>query len=266
MNRRLRALAPLSEAVWTAIDSEAGRTLRGCLAARRLVDFVGPLGWGATAVPTGRLRPVEAPLTGVEAAIRDEVPLVELRAEATLDRRELERVDRGGAPDLAALVDAARRLAAAEDRLVFTGDERLGIAGMATSSPHPPIALGDDATEVPRRVARAVTALRQAAVDGPYAVALGPRCFTEVMEASEHGGYPVLEHVRLLTGGPAVWAPALDGALVLSMRGGDFELHVGEDAGVGYARHDDDTVTVALDESVTFRNVSPEAAVWLRHD
>jgi uncharacterized linocin/CFP29 family protein len=272
MNHRHRSLAPVSDAAWDQIDSEAARALRSALAGRRLVDFVGPLGWDATAVGTGRLEPVTSPVTAgpaaadVRAGVRVSLPIVELRVEARLDRSELDRVGRGGAgPDLSPLVRAAGQLAAAEDRLVFDGDEQLGVSGIVSGSPHPPVTLGDDPAAFARQVARALTVLREAAVDGPYGVALGPRCFTEVMEASEHGGYPVLEHVRLLTGGPVVWAPALEGAVVLSMRGGDFELHVGADAGVGYARYDEETVTVFLDESLTFRNLGPEAAIWLRH-
>ncbi len=61
---------------------------------------------------------------------------------------------------------------------------------------------------------------------GPYAIALGPRCYTGVVETTERGGYPVFEHLRMILGGPVVWAPAVDGAVVLSQRGGDFELVV----------------------------------------
>lgn len=267
MNRRHRSLAPITDSAWSAIDDEAARTLRSLLAARRLVDFDGPKGWDAAAVPTGRRQPLPLPVEGVRAATRTVRPMVELRADAVLSRDDLERVDRGGAdPDLAPLVDAARRLARAEDGLVFQGDQAAGIDGIVTASPHDPIALTDDYSTFPRQVARAVATLRSAAVDGPYGVALGPRCYAGVMEATEHGGYPVIEHLRLMTGGPVVWAPAVDGTVVLSLRGGDFELHVGDDLGVGYASHDESTVTVVVDESLTFSNHTPEAAIHLRYD
>ena len=95
------------------------------------------------------------------------------------------------------------------------------------SSPHPPITIGEDYQRYPNHVAQAVETLRRAGVGGPYAIALGPRCYTGVIETTEHGGYPVLEHLRLILGGPVVWAPAVDGAVVLSQRGDDFELVVG---------------------------------------
>jgi uncharacterized linocin/CFP29 family protein len=54
MNHLLRELAPISTAGWQEIEKEATRTLKTTLAARRLVDFVGPQGWGASAVGLGR--------------------------------------------------------------------------------------------------------------------------------------------------------------------------------------------------------------------
>ena len=105
--------------------------------------------------------------------------------------------------------------------------------------------------------------LRRSGVDGPYAMALGNRCYTGVVE-STHDGYPVLEHLRLvLDGGPVVWAPAVEGAIVLSMRGGDFELVVGEDFSIGYRGHSDHTVSFVLEETMLFRVNGPEAAIPL---
>jgi len=101
-------------------------------------------------------------------------------------------------------------------------------------------------------------------VDGPYAAALGPRGYTGVVESTEDGGYPVLEHLRLVTGGPVVWAAAIDGCIVVSQRGGDHRLVVGEDFSIGYESHDERSVTLYLEESLTFVNDGPQAAVVLR--
>ena len=78
-----------------------------------------------------------------------------------------------------------------------------------------------------------------------------------MIETTEHGGYPVLEHLRLIVGGPVVWAPAVDGAVVLSQRGDDFELVVGQDLSIGYTDHDADSVGLYLEESITFRAAGP---------
>ena len=54
MNDLLRELAPVSDEAWKQIEDEARRTLKRMLAARKLVDFKGPLGWHASAVNLGR--------------------------------------------------------------------------------------------------------------------------------------------------------------------------------------------------------------------
>jgi uncharacterized linocin/CFP29 family protein len=73
----------------------------------------------------------------------------------------------------------------------------------------------------------------------------------------------VLEHIRVILGGPVVWAPAVDGAVVVSQRGGDYEIVCGQDFSIGYLSHDDRSVRLYLEESVTLRIAGPEAAVQL---
>jgi len=266
VNHLLRELAPVSDPAWDAVEHEARRALREYLAARRLVDFSGPHGWQHAAVGLGRVEEVDPPRDGVRAQVRRALPLVELRADFELPRSELEAVDRGcRAPDLDPVVTAARRLAQAEDRAVFHGYGAGGIRGITEASPHDPIAIGDDYEEYPRPVAKAVAKLRSWGVEGPYGLALGPRCYQGVMETAR-GGYPIIEHLKLILGGPVVWAPAVDGAVVLSVRGGDFELVVGQDAALGYTTADAESVSLYLEESLTFQVHGPEAAVALVYE
>jgi uncharacterized linocin/CFP29 family protein len=260
-----RELAPISTEAWNEVDAEATRALKTYLAARRLVDFDGPHGWEAACMPTGRLEPIGSS-GDVTLAARKVRPFVEVRSQFALARAELDALERGaGDADLSAVVDAARRAAAAEDALVFDGNDEAGVTGIGSGSPHDALTIGDDYSDFPGLVAQAVAALRTAGVDGPYGVALGPRCYTGVIETTERGGYPVLQHLQLITGGPVVWAPAVDGSLVVSMRGGDYQLSVGEDLSIGYLDHDADSVTLYIEETLTFSNHTPEAAVALRY-
>ena len=264
MNHLLRHLAPVSDQGWEAIDEEASRTLRHFLAARKLVDFSGPLGWEHSAETLGRVDPLGDAPAGVDAAIRMMQPLAELRTPFELSRRELEAIDRGSRDyDLQVVIDAARQAASAEDAAVFHGYAAAGIAGISQSTPHAPVVIGDDYNQYPGTVARALATLQAAGIAGPFAIALGPRCYTGVIETTEHGGYPVLEHIRLILGGPIVWAPAVDGAIVVSLRGGDFQLTCGQDFSIGYLDHDADSVRLYLEESMTFRALSPDAGVAL---
>ncbi len=79
MNHLHRNLAPIASAGWAAIDQEAEARLRTHLAARRLVDFVGPNGWSHSATDLGRIWTIPGPSEGITAAQRRVLPLVELR-------------------------------------------------------------------------------------------------------------------------------------------------------------------------------------------
>ena len=268
MNHLFRDLAPITDAAWAEIDAEAKQHLTHFMAARRLVDFDGPHGWGHSAVSLGRAEPRDdSPFENITVASRQVLPLVELRRPVTRPRAELEQVDRGADDvDLDALDEAARDLAIAEDQLVFSGYPEAGIEGIGAASPHEPVALTTNFDEYPDHVAKAVSTLKTAGVGGPYAIALGPKCYQGVIETTQHGGYPTLEHLRLILGGPVVWAPAVDGAIVLSQRGGDFQLTVGQDVSIAYRSHDAETVQLELQESVAFQAAGPEAAIALRYD
>jgi uncharacterized linocin/CFP29 family protein len=99
-------------------------------------------------------------------------------------------------------------------------------------------------------------------VDGPYSVLLSAEAYTKVSETTEHG-YPLLEHLNRLVDGEIIWAPAIDGAFVLSTRGGDFDLQLGTDVTIGYLSHDAEAVQLYLQETLTFLCYTAEASVAL---
>ena len=266
MNDLLRELAPVSAQAWSEIEAEAKRTLKAMLAARKLVEFSGPLGWAASAVGLGRTERLKAaPEKGVEARLRTAQPLVELRIPFELAREELEAVGRGAKDHaLDPVREAARIAALVEDRAVFHGYPAAGIGGVAEAAVASKCTVTEDYVAYLGSVAEATHKLRTAGVAGPYAIALGPRCYTGLTKTTI-GGFPVIEHVRRLLDGPIVSAPAVDGAVVLSLRGGDFELTVGQDFSIGYLDHTATTIRLYLQESFTFRVLSPEAAVPLAY-
>jgi uncharacterized linocin/CFP29 family protein len=267
MNDLLRDLAPISDVAWKAIDEQAVQALTVELAGRKLVDFVGPKGWQKSAMNLGRVAALKgAPADGVTAALRVVQPLVELRAPFALSRAEIENLARGARdPDLDPLIQASIQIARAEDRAIFHGWAAGGIAGICEKTPHKALRIPEKYEAYPAVVAEAVRTLKMAGVGGPYAIALGPRCYTGLMQAMGHGGFPVLEVVKHVVDGEVVWAPGVDGAVVLSTRGGDFELVVGRDLSIGYTGHDATKVNLYVLESLTFRVLAPEAAVCLRY-
>ena len=265
MNHLLRSLAPISDAGWKLLDEEARERLTGALAARKLVDFAGPLGWEHSATNMGRAAQVEGtPCEGVDAAQRSVLPLVELRSDFSLSRDELRAGDRGAEDvDLESLDESARRIARAENIAVFHGFTPAGVVGITEASSQDPVRLSEDFDAYPGDVAKAVEQLRRVGIAGPYGLALGTGPYTGVIESTEHGGYLVFDHLGKILDGPIVWAPGVEGAVVLSQRGGDFLFESGQDLSLGYDSHDGDAVRLYLEESFSFRVATAEAAVAL---
>jgi uncharacterized linocin/CFP29 family protein len=265
VNHLLRSIAPISDAGWELLDQEATQRLAPALAARKLVDFSGPRGWDHSGTNLGRVGELsDGPVDGVGAHQRRVLPLVELRAGFSVSRAELRDADRGAADsNLESLVEAAQRMARAENSVVCHGFDAAGIAGITQAASHTPIELSDDFDAYPRHVAKAVEVLLEAGIDGPYGLALGPGCYTGVIESTEHGGYLVFDHLGKILDGPIVRAPGVNGALVLSLRGGDFLFESGQDLSIGYDSHDAETVHLYLEESFSFRVVTEEAAIAL---
>jgi uncharacterized linocin/CFP29 family protein len=263
MNNLHRELAPISDAAWSDIEQETSRTIKRYLAGRRVVDVQGPGGIALSAIGTGHLRILTAPGEGILARQREVKPLVELRVPFELDRAQIDDVERGATDsDWQPAKDAARLLAFAEDRAIFQGYAAAGIGGIREGTSNPVLTLPGDVRAYPDVIAKALAQLRLAGVNGPYSVLLGADAYTALSETSDHG-YPVLRHIKGLVDGEIIWAPAINDAFVLTTRGGDFGLHLGEDVSIGYLGHDDKVVRLYLEETFTFLLLTTEASVAL---
>ncbi|WP_330228393.1 family 1 encapsulin nanocompartment shell protein [Nocardia sp. NBC_00508] len=264
MNNLHRELAPITSEAWTAIEEEAARTFKRHIAGRRVVDLSGPHGTDYSEVGTGHTTAIEAPGEGVLARTRVVAPLVELRVPFALSREELDNVERGAEDtDLDPVKDAAKKIAFAEDRAIFEGYPAAHITGIRASSANQAITVPSDPRQVPEAIAQALSALRLAGVDGPYSVLLSADLYTAVSETSDHG-HPIRTHIeRLIPEGEIIWAPAITGAIVLTTRGGDFDLRIGQDLSIGYLSHDATSVQLYFQQSLTFLVYTAEAAVAL---
>jgi uncharacterized linocin/CFP29 family protein len=269
MDHLNRSLAPVCETAWAQIEDEAKDMLTTALAGRKLVDLNGPLGWQASSVNLGRVAAAKTTLVkGVTVSTRQSRPLVELRTTFEVSRAELDAIARGATdPDLGGVGEAARKAALAEDAFLFHGFDEIGSPGLVKGA-QTSVTMGKsfDYTAFPDKVVEAVAKLRLQGIEGPYAVALGPRCYEGVTSTTHSGGYPVIDHLRSLIDGPLVWAPALDGSMVLSLRGGDFQLTLGADFSIGYLDHDVDTVRLYIEESLAFQVYEPAAVVPLFYE
>jgi uncharacterized linocin/CFP29 family protein len=261
MNNLHRELAPISDAAWADIEEETTRTLKRYLAGRRVVDVHSAGGIGLSAIGTGHLKTIAAPADGVVARQRDVKALVEFRVPFELDRQQIDDVERGANDsDWQPAKDAAQKIAYAEDRAIFEGYGAAGIIGIREGTSNPRMPLPADVREYPDAISQALSQLRLVGVNGPYSVLLGAHAYTALAETSDNG-YPVLEHVKKLVKDEIIWTPAIAGAFVLTTRGGDFDLHIGQDVSIGYLSHTDSIVRLYLQETLTFLLLTSEAAV-----
>jgi uncharacterized linocin/CFP29 family protein len=109
-------------------------------------------------------------------------------------------------------------------------------------------------------VVDAAETLRRAGINGPYALALGSNCYAGLAQAAQDG-YPIRGRVEHFPEGPMALTPKIDGAVLLSHGGGDYQLSVGEDLSIGNVGHDQDKVYLYLTESFAFRMLERGAAV-----
>ena len=261
MNNLHRELAPISDAAWAQIEEETSRTIKRYLAGRRVVDVHAPAGSALSAVGTGHLRTIGAPGDGITARQREAKDLVELRVPFDLERQMIDDVERGANDsDWQPAKDAARTIAFAEDRAIFEGYAAAGIVGVRQGTSNPRKSLPADVRKYPEAFAQALSQLRLVGVAGPYSILLSADAYTELAETSDYG-YPVLEHVKRLVEGKIIWAPAIDGAFVVTTRGGDMDLHIGQDVSIGYLSHTGTQVRLYLQETFTFLYLTSESSV-----
>ena len=262
-----RELAPITDHAWQEIKTEAKNTLGLNLSGRRIVDMSEPRGLDFAAVNLGRLEvPDGQEEERLRYGIRLVLPLIEVRVPFELDLWELDNIDRGAEDaDLDDLRRAARQLARFEERAIYEGFAEAGIEGLTASSEFEPVSVKPAPGALAEAVTRAMLRMRYGDVAGPYALALGAALYQWLDAGSEHG-YPIRKRIEKQIEGPIVLAPYLEGGVLISQRGGDAELVLGQDISIGYQGHDERKVQLYLSESFTFRVLSPEALVVLRNE
>jgi uncharacterized linocin/CFP29 family protein len=262
-----RSIAPISDEAWNEIDDQARRTLHALLSARKIVDVDGPKGWDYAGVPLGRL---EVPAASgqkqrekIEYGIHRVQPLVETRSYFDLDIWELDNVARGARDiDFSALEESARAAAQFEETAIYHGFTPSGIKGLKEITPYDPIKIGGEKEDLLESVSRGITQLLASSVEGPYGLVVSPALWRQL--SGYVRGYPLRKHLEDLLSGPVVIGPFVDEAYLLSMRGGDTNLIIGQDLSIGYLSHDSMTVHLYFTESFTFQVLDPSVVVCLQ--
>jgi len=254
-----RSLAPISDEAWEEIDSLASDYLRNSLAARRLLDVEGPKGWGFHGVSAGRLGPVKDS-GAVSYGMYDIKPLLELRVPFELNVWELDNASRGAKDvDLDVLEKAAEEVAAFEDKVLFEGLKEAEIAGLKPASENSPIQFPQDPEQMVQAVSEGIAQLVKNGIEGPYSLAVPMDIWQQLSGYIK--GSSLKTHVERLLGGSVVPARHLEKPLLVSVRGGDFVMTLGQDLSIGYGTHSTKTVGLYFTESFTLQVFEPRAVV-----
>ena len=264
-----RSAAPLSAKTWKAIDETATSMAKQTLVARRVADVNGPRGWTHMASELGTFRSASVPKAepGVRFSVPDVMLLTEIRCDFRLSWAAIDIYERVGPtlePD--AIEEATRKIALAEDRLVFYGAAHW--PGLLTSDKTPRIALSD--WSIPGRAVTdllsAVEKLDELGVKGPYEAVMSPHHYYAYLRTTGEGGsYPAAKQLKFVIE-QVHSSPIIEGAALFSTRGGDFIITIGGDFTVGYRSHDENAVHLFCVETVAAQVLSPEAVCLIRPD
>jgi uncharacterized linocin/CFP29 family protein len=221
----VEATAPesLAQSVITRIEQAVLAAARHGITARRFLDFEGPLGAGITSIEFGPAIEHEIVSGPTPARVVGErsIPVPMLYAKFRIPVRELLGLRDQGLPfNTRPAEDAAHSLAVAEERLIYHGDERLGLAGLANGPGVQRVTIGDWST--PGRAIQDVIAaadrLDSARAREPFALVLAPQLFNTLVRKYEGSDVIQIDHVRKLAAAGVYKSLVLEREAVLVSR------------------------------------------------
>lgn len=255
-----KSLAPISKEAWAEINETAVDVLSSVLSARKFVDVEGPKGWAYAALPTGRIHVPAGQKGALKYGIHQVLPLVEARIPFELNIWELDNVARGAEDiDLGPMEDAARKLAQFEEGVIYEGFKPGNIGGLKNGSDHDTIPFPETTEDIMGAISLALSKLKAASIEGPYSLVLNTEKWQKINAAVR--GYPLRKQIESLLGGSIIMAPYVKDAYLVSERGGDLKMVIGQDLSIGYESHNSKTVQLYFTESFTFQVIDPATFV-----
>jgi uncharacterized linocin/CFP29 family protein len=257
-----KSLAPITDAAWEEINEQATLSLETFLTARNVVDVDGPKGWDYTSVPQGRLSIKNSDPKKVRYGIFQVLPLVETRRTFVLDSWELDNAVRGAEDiDLGALEDAAKEIAMFEEKAIYYGLDDANIPGLVNSSEFENMQVGEDPKQLVATLSEALMRFKRNAIEGPFHFVVSQKVWKMLAEYEK--GYPVRKVVENMIGGKVILNTDNEHSFLISGRGGDFKLSLGQDYSIGYESHSNTEVELFFAASFTFQVLEPKALIVL---
>ncbi len=259
MNILKKNIAPITENAWKEIKEQSDSIFKLNLTARKFVDIEGPTGLEKGGVSTGRLiLPDQQQTQGVYFGIREILPFIEIRVPFELNIWELDNLERGAKDiDLKALEETAKMLAEFENNALYKGFKKAHIEGLESCVQGNVLTTPEDPNEFLQTIGAQIISLEKDGINGPYTLVINDQTWRRLINLSK--GYPILKQLKDLLGGQIILNHSTPNSYLVSERGGDFELTIGQDISIGYDSHTAEKVKLYFTESFTFRVLSPDA-------
>ena len=249
-----REAAPFGQEVWDAIDATARAAAEEVRAGRRVLQVVGPLGFGARAGIADDV-PIAVEPERAHVHVPRIRPMPVLHRTVELGARTVEANAQCAEPlVLVQIAEAARQIARAEDRLLFDGVPEAGVAGLLGHPGALERTAGDwsDPGRAADELLAALAALDAAGRHGPYAVAVSPSRFYQLLRPHPGTSLTPFQQLQPALAGGIVKAPSLaDGAVVVVRSPSGPRAVLGQELTAAYDGREGIFHQLSLVESIT---------------
>ena len=245
-------IAPVTDKAWDEINDTAKEALTSYLSARKSIVVKGPYGKDFGVVNEGRLSSEQSEYNDVSYGNFEVKPLTEARIEFSLNRWELDNIERGDDNiDLDALEEACSKIALFEENAIYNGVDNTSMNGLKNYTSNDIHDLGNSASEIARNISLAVSQLESSYAHAPFDLIVCPVTLAKIQSAID--GESLYETIEAIIGGNIILSKAMEGAVLVPHGDDDFQLIIGEDFNIGYVAHDIDKVRLYISESFTTR-------------
>lgn len=251
-----RELAPISNKAWMEIEKRAKDVLSTQLTARRFVKVTSVSCENSGGITTGRIKIEEN--ENNEFGIYKIQPFVENRVNFTLDRWELDNVDRGAKDINFDTLDMALKEAAKfEEKSIYYGLEKACIVGILNKEL---LDFGKTEAETLKSVMYGVSKIKnQSFSSGPYALVVGLEKYIYLNTINPNDS--LLKKIERVLGTPVIISHNITEGILLPYNKDDIELVLAKDFSIGYTEHSSKEVKLFITETFTFRSLDPISIV-----
>ena len=208
-----RDSAPFPEDLWNRIDSAVVDSARRNLVGRRFLTLFGPIGAGAQSINIDSRDKTEDFDDGVVRTTgRSYAEIPQIYDDFFLLWRDIEASDKADYPvDLASAMSAAESVARREDKLIFFGNQALGVSGIMNAPGANKVKRGDWKTgeNAFSDIAKGITILDEKGFLGNYALILSPDLYLDLQRIQPGTGLMEIDRVSKMVDGRLLRANVL---------------------------------------------------------